>query len=206
MRAGGPDDGRQDTLGLRDVRQRRGTLQRAWGYHLCDRTRTCFLRARLQSRASANRKRLVGTATWGGEETTLAAFAEALEGNPRVRSESIRRFVEGWPHGQNAPEAIVAKGGGGGSGEGCPQHGICLRLRIPYTTARVTSLQLNGEDVLGHGPGSATDGWTSWTARGYHFVQLNIPPAKSRGCDLYLITCEYEPGQKRRNWRGWRRD
>ena len=47
MRAGGPDDGRQDTLGMRDIRQRRGTLQRAWGYHLCERTRTCFLRARL---------------------------------------------------------------------------------------------------------------------------------------------------------------
>ena len=166
------------------------------------------MRACLQSRGQVVVAYLtrVGSATWGGEETTLAAFAEALEGNPRVRSESIHRFVEGWPHGQNAPEAIVAKGGGGGSGEGCPQHGICLRLRIPYTTAKVTSLQLNGEDVLGHGPGSATDGWTSWTARGYHFVQLNIPPAKSRDCDLYLITCEYEPGQKRRNWRGWRTD
>ena len=145
------------------------------------------------------------TSTWGGAETTLEAFAEALEDNPQVRNETIRRFVEGWPHGQNAAEAIVAKGGGGGSGEGVLQHGICLRLRIPYTMSTIVSLQLNGESVL-EGPNSEVDGWTSWKARGFHFVQLNIPPAKSKECDFYLITCEYEPGEKRQNWRGWLND
>jgi hypothetical protein len=57
---------------------------------------------------------------------------------------SVRSIVEGWPHRQNAAEAIVAlhsarasaivakAGSGSGGGGGGAWHGICVRLRIPY--------------------------------------------------------------------------
>ncbi len=79
------------------------------------------------------------------------------------------------------------------------EHGLSLRLRIPYLKARIVDLKLNGKP-LSH---SATDGWLQFNARGYTYIQINIPPDKSKHEDLFVVTCQYHPGEQRSHWQGW---
>ncbi|MDP6495301.1 MAG: hypothetical protein QGI09_07775, partial [Dehalococcoidia bacterium] len=72
-------------------------------------------------------------------------------------------------------------------------------LRIFYQKAQVTDLRLNGHPV----PSSETDGYLTWVARGTTYVQINISPARLKSDDLFIVTCEYEPGEKRPHWQGW---
>jgi hypothetical protein len=73
------------------------------------------------------------------------------------------------------------------------EHGIALRLRIPFAKSTVTDLKLNGHPV----PASEVDGHMSWASRGYRFVQVNIPPERLRQDDVFVITCRYDPGEER---------
>ena len=51
---------------------------------------------------------------------------------------------------------------------------------------------------------SDTDGSTTWVARGCLFVQINVPPSRLRTDDLFLVTCQYDPGETRGHWDSWR--
>ncbi len=73
------------------------------------------------------------------------------------------------------------------------ENGLCIRLRIPYHKAELLDLRLNGHPVSR----SESDGYVSWVARGFFNVQVNIPPERTKKEDFFLVTCEYDPREKR---------
>jgi len=135
---------------------------------------------------------------WLGN-TVMTDLVDSLSKHPEVDIEPIRRFTAGWPNGQNRPEAYVHLSSGEAKEEDAApiEHGLSIRLRIPYGKATLTDLRLNGRTI----EPSETDGHSTWVARGYTYVQVNIPPCRSRTHDLFLITCAYDPGETREHWR-----
>jgi len=77
------------------------------------------------------------------------------------------------------------------------KHGIGFRLRLPYQNPTIDGVRLNGR-VLKR---DSLDGWQSWLANGFTQVQINIPPKRAATQDLFMISCEYTPGEVRRI--GW---
>jgi len=49
---------------------------------------------------------------------------------------------------------------------------------------------------------SATDGYISWYGDGFTYLQVNVPPEKSKANDLYIITAVYHPREQRSY--GWK--
>jgi hypothetical protein len=147
---------------------------------------------------------------------TLKAVVAGLADHPRMNAAAIAEFAAGWPAGQNAPEAQLALQSGaidqGTSPLGRPgasaapaaagpiENGLCLRLRLPYGKARILDLRLNGHPV----PSSATDGFVEWSARACRYIQINLPPQRLRSDDLFVVTCRYDPCEKREHWNTWR--
>jgi hypothetical protein len=136
-------------------------------------------------------------------DRTLKGFAAKIGGHPHVNGEAIRRVLEGHPDGpgQWGPQASLwLEGGGAKTGEDSPiQHGLSLRLRLPYSKARITDLRMNGHPV----PPSETDGFLTWIARGFTYIQVAIPPERSMTEDLFIVTCVYDPGEERTQGEGW---
>jgi hypothetical protein len=137
---------------------------------------------------------------WLGD-TALDKFTAGLQAHPGMDGAALRRFAAGWPAGQNHPRACLALQGGGSAPQDARpiEHGLSLRLRVPFQKARLTDLRLNGYPL----PPSEVDGYMTWVARGYTYVQVNIPPKRSAKENLFVVTCRYEPGEKRARWRGW---
>ncbi|NOX53177.1 MAG: zinc carboxypeptidase [Planctomycetes bacterium] len=148
-------------------------------------------------------------------DPTLEAVVARLRKHPRIDGEAIARFTAGWPAGQNHPKpwfllqrrADATSDQAGRHGMSKPatppsiRHGLCLRLRLPYQRARVIDLRLNGFRVKQ----SEVDGFITWVARGCTYIQIAIPPKRLRDDDLFVVTCQYDPGETRRRWDTWRR-
>ena len=142
-------------------------------------------------------------------DPSLEAVVERLRTHPRMDAEPIAQFTAGWPAGQNHPQPWFPLDRGGrpaDAGEqddepGTPiEHGACIRLRLPYQKARITDLRLNGRPVSP----SETDGFVTWVARGCTYIQIGIPPARLVEDDLFVATCDYDPGETRKRWDSWR--
>ena len=148
-------------------------------------------------------------------DPTLAAVIDQLQKHPRIDGESVARFTADWPVGQNHPEAwfLLQRRADAMSGKTAPtatpkatsfsppiQHGLCLRLRLPYQRAKIIDLRLNGRPI----PPSQTDGFLTWVARGCTYIQIAIPSERLRDEDLFVVTCHYDPGEVRRRWDTWR--
>lgn len=82
------------------------------------------------------------------------------------------------------------------------ENGLSLRLRIPYPKARISEVRVNGHLA----PVSPREGYLSWVARGFTYVQVNIPPERSRKEDLFVVTCLYDPGEERVFGLGWQEE
>jgi hypothetical protein len=77
------------------------------------------------------------------------------------------------------------------------QNGLSMQIRIPFLNPKIVDLRLNGHPVnVGK-----SDGYEKWQADGWTIVQVNIPPAKSKKMDLFIVTCAYDPQEKRST--GW---
>jgi len=149
------------------------------------------------------------------KDITLAEFVAKMDRRPAVDGEALRRFAAGWPAGQNGPVAFLGlwnrgwpldytrpEPEPGTAEEACApiEHGLALRLRIPFAGSQIVSLLLNGAPVQE----SEANGYVTWAARGFRYVQINIPPAQTRTEDLFVVTCEYDPGETRTHWQRWR--
>jgi zinc carboxypeptidase len=146
-------------------------------------------------------------------DPAIEVVVERLKEHPRMNSEAIARFAAGWPAGQNHPRAWLAlqrrkadkqdpKDTAEKNGLARPiEHGISLRLRLAYDKAVISDLRLNGRPVAT----SETDGFVTWIARGCTFIQVNIPPKRLGEDDLFVVTCDYDPGEKRGRWDTWKR-
>jgi hypothetical protein len=122
-------------------------------------------------------------------------FASNLKNVPGVRADAIEAFVKAGPeimlHIDRRRSAQQAK-------REAIQHGIALRLRIPYRHPELLDLRLNGHLL----PESRVDGFHRWYADGYTQVQINIPPEGARKSDLFVVTCAYKPVVRRSY--GWK--
>ncbi len=134
-------------------------------------------------------------------EKAMPRFATKIAGHPAMEGKVIRQAVANLPDAPGHFDAhlYLEKGDVPGSREKPIEHGLALRLRIPYSKARITDLRLNGRPVSV----SESDGYLTWVARGFIYVQLNIPPERCLKDDLFVITCAYDPGERRRFGLGW---
>ena len=57
---------------------------------------------------------------------------------------------------------------------------------------------MNGHGLLGKE--SETDGFLEWRARGCTTIQIAIPPERLLADDLFIVTCDYDPREKRDHW------
>lgn len=135
--------------------------------------------------------------------TSLKESLNAWRSYPGMDVQAVARFLEGWPGSQNAPVAAVCPQGGGAAKAGQEQpiqNGLCLRLRLPYRLAKIQEIRLNGHPLAP----SDTEGFTTWKARACTYIQVNLSPARLRKDELFVVTCHYDPGEKRGHWDTWR--
>ena len=143
---------------------------------------------------------------WLGD-ATLNDMAERIKEHPGFRTEEILRLVRLHPgEDSKRPAAFLTEGGGAkyyrmdqgpdslDTGKvSSIENGLCIRLRIPYHKAKLLDLRLNGHPVSR----SESDGYVSWVARGFFNVQVNISPERTKKEDFFLVTCEYDPRERR---------
>jgi hypothetical protein len=130
-------------------------------------------------------------------DLTLKGFAARMGEYPNMHAEHIRDLVQGFPDmpGQWGVQSLLMMGGGAAEpGQSVPiEHGLAIRLRIPFPKARKLDIWMNGQAV----PASDQDGYITWVAKGFTYVQINVPPEKSKVNDLYVVSCRYDPGENR---------
>ena len=121
-------------------------------------------------------------------------FIAALAELPGFDADYLRCFLADWPAGQNREVPYLAVYPPVHDVQPEPlTHGLGLRLRIPSATAKLCEVRLNGRPVP----------YRSWVARGYTYLQVELTPARLAEGDLFVVTCESEPGLVRESWRGW---
>lgn len=137
---------------------------------------------------------------------TLAKLAN----HPRLNTTAVTEFFHDWPAGQNGPtpqlyvtHRVAAEAPA--EGEAIPAvapiaHGASIKLRLNYPKAKIEHLELNGAPIAV----SETDGYVTWVARASTYIQINLPPEHLAADDLFIVTCKYDPGEKRGHWDTWR--
>lgn len=127
-----------------------------------------------------------------------AGLVENLREAMEEKSAGIERFLDAGPEIKLAMEQAPAQLRAAADSESGPiQHGLGLRVRLPYRAPSNLVVQLNGETLAE----SATDGFESWFADGFTQVQVHVPPAKAARTELYFVTIAYEPDERRTT--GW---
>ncbi len=121
-------------------------------------------------------------------------FLTTIKNHPGFHSEAIEAFFN------LGPETYLKLDENkqpGWSNREPIRHGLALRLRLSYRNPKLVDVRLNGR-ILEESP---TDGYQRWYGDGYTQLQINIPPEKSSGADLLVVTCGYIPDVKRSH--GW---
>jgi len=162
-----------------------------------------FSQAMLYPQTDGRDTYIVATAAAAAEslDADKAAFLEHIAHLPGLRGDAVAAFSNAGPEiklaiqrgrsGNRRPAAEPRNAAAG------IQHGLGLRLRLPYRKPELLDLRLNGRLL----PESPTDGYQSWYGNGFTQVQVNIPPEKAKTADLFIVTCAYIPDVKRRY--GW---
>lgn len=132
-------------------------------------------------------------ATWQSE--TWPALFDRLRGERAFDVDGLmrwRRHRPALPDGAPLTDACALCGPHAAEGAASPpEHGVLIRMLIPYRDAEVRDIALNGYPLAE----SATDGYTITRDPGC-VVHVAIPPGKVG--DLHLATCRYESPQIRR--------
>ena len=132
---------------------------------------------------------------------TLSTFLERLSQRMGSRAEHIRRLFDDYPTGAgqwgSEPSLFLEASKEAPGPCGPIENGLGLQLRIPYPRAHALEVLMNGAPV----ERSEHDGYITWNARGYVYLQINIAPERARQDDLFVVTCRYDPGEKRPQ--GW---
>ena len=140
-------------------------------------------------------------------DKSLPRFAQRIEEHRSIEAGPIRLALKDHPDadGQFKAHLLLLSGRADRSelppeAESGPiENGLSLRLRIPYPKARISELRVNGRPARI----SPRDGYLTWVARGFTYVQINIPPERSPERDLFVVTCLYDPGEERVFGLGW---
>lgn len=121
----------------------------------------------------------------------VSKFIASLEGNPQFDTAGLRAAADLFPYGAFGgprPERKVEEGALAG---GPIEHGMVLRLLVPYGDATVTEVRLDGHLITE----SATDGYHLTRGPGV-IVEIAIPPG--RVGDVHIVSCNYDTPTKRR--------
>lgn len=135
-----------------------------------------------------------------------AGVIEACQSRDDINHTAIDAFLQDGPeikwavspgaHPKKKPQEDETKDKPGLTGMG--EHGLGIRLRIPYRNPKLVDIRVNGHTIKA----SSTDGYQRWYANGFTHLQINIPPEKSKMSDTFLVTCGYVPDVERRT--GWK--
>lgn len=155
-----------------------------------------FSQAVLYPQTAGRDTYLVATSQKAAEllSAEIPEFLANIKDIPGIDQSALQTIIEAGPEIKFA----VSKGRALEPEEPPIEHGISFQLRLPYHQPELVDIRLNGH-LLSQ---SETDGFTSWQGSGFTYVQINVPPEKSKTTDLYLITCLYHP-QETRTY-GWK--
>ncbi|MES2697008.1 MAG: M14 family zinc carboxypeptidase [Verrucomicrobiota bacterium] len=120
-------------------------------------------------------------------DADLKKFVSNLQKLPNVNAAAIGKYI--------AAGAEIRLSGEVDKTTQAPaiQNGIGFRLRIPYRAPKLLDVAVNGHSLKE----SATDGYQAWYADGYTQLQINVPPAKTKNADLFVVTCAYDANERR---------
>jgi hypothetical protein len=91
-----------------------------------------------------------------------------------------------------APKFMYEKPGKPGD-EAYLNEGLSLLYRISYPQPEILDLRLNGKELK---PDSK-DGYQKWYEDGFTFLKINIPPARSKQENVFLLSGAFKPKEKR---------
>lgn len=143
---------------------------------------------------------LMGYVSTRGAQKNLATnrridkVIESLEGNPQFDIEGLRAAAALFPYGAFGgprPERKVLEGA---LDEGPIEHGLVIRLLVPYGDAAITEVRLDGH-VLEESKDPDDDGYHLTRGSGV-IVEVPIPPGKVK--DLHIVSCHYDTPTRRR--------
>lgn len=134
-------------------------------------------------------------------DQTLDGFRRLLAGSPLIEEGPLLPLLGTFPTGAGqwgaGPNLHLSSLPHGQAASPLPEHGIAFRLRIPYGQAALQEVRLNGA----LSPVSETDGYLVYRDRGYTYLQINVPPARAAKEDLFVVSCRYDPKERREQ--GW---
>jgi hypothetical protein len=124
-------------------------------------------------------------------DPTLKGFQKTLQSHPGVNHAEILHHLADHPDGpgQWGTEAKLALVKPAGKADPATriEHGLAIRLRIPFAKSTLEEVRLNGEIIKA----------ATWTARGYRYVEVAISPEHMKKQDFWIVTCRYDSGEKR---------
>lgn len=124
---------------------------------------------------------------------------DGLEGNPQFDIAGLRSAAARFPYGAFGGPRPERKVEEGAIAEGPIEHGIVLRLLVPYGDAKITEVRLDGHLIQE----SETEGYHLTRGPGV-IVEFAIPPGKVR--DFHIVSCNYDtptlrrPGFTQEDW------
>lgn len=121
----------------------------------------------------------------------VSKVIESLKGNPQFDTEGLRSAASRFPYGAfggQRPERKVLEGA---LAEGPIEHGMVLRLLVPYGDAKITEVRLDGHLLQE----SDNEGYHLTRSPGV-IVEIPIPPGKVR--DFHIVSCNYDTPTQRR--------
>ncbi len=116
---------------------------------------------------------------------------ERLEGHPQFDTAGLRAAAARFPYGAFGGPRPERKVEEGAIAEGPIEHGIVLRLMVPYGDATITEVRLDGHLIAE----SKTEGYHLTRGPGV-IVEIAIPPGKVR--DFHIVSCNYDTPTHRR--------
>jgi len=119
-----------------------------------------------------------------------AKFLANLRARPGMNHQAIEAFFQ---HGPEDKLYVEPARSAPPADAGPIEHGLAVRLRIPYRKPELVDLRLNGH-LLKQG---MTDGYQTWHADGYTQVQIDLSPPAAAQNDLLVVTCAYVPDVRR---------
>lgn len=116
---------------------------------------------------------------------------DRLEGNPQFDTAGLRAAAALFPYGAFGGPRPERKVEEGALAKGPVEHGIVLRLLVPYGDATITEVRLDGHLIAE----SDTHGYHLTRGPGV-IVEIAIPPGKVR--DFHIVSCRYDTPTRRR--------
>ena len=124
------------------------------------------------------------------KSTDVGAVVQSVQGDPRFDGKALADVADRIPATRFGISKYFAQYDGKRPAEKI-EHGLTLRLLVPYNDARVTEIRLDGH-LLDE---SATDGFQLRRNPGTT-VEIAIPPDKVQ--DFHIASCFYDSPTKRR--------